>query len=286
MGPLRWAEVPVASAASDPSRRARAKTITAYRNERQCLCASFFWIFVSLLLIASTASVTWAQSAPAAEPGQPAPPGFPAPVPLIWGVPVEVFAGDTDPCYPLDCFAETFAGLHGSLQVVGGAYFCPVGMGPRSTPRFDFAPIDVRLGCILFSPWLDGCCLRGNIEALLELTTSTVLAGPGAIVTGPVALLRYDFVQPGCCLVPYLQGGGGFVYNDGYRDKTQRALGQAGEFYLQATGGLHFLLDPHWSFDIEGGYLHISNADTNARNGGINALGGSLGLTYFFGKAR
>jgi hypothetical protein len=124
------------------------------------------------------------------------------------------------------------------------------------------------------------------VEAVLELTTAPIFFGPGAIVIGPTALLRYNFVQPDCCLVPYLQGGGGFVYNDAYRAKPQRALGQAGEFYLQATGGLHFLLSPHWSFDIEGGYLHISNADTNARNGGINALGGSLGLTYFFGTAR
>ena len=69
-----------------------------------------------------------------------------------------------------------------------------------------------------------------------------------------------------------------------YRDETQRALGQAGEFYLQATAGLHFLVAPHWSLDAEGGYVHISNAGTNERNGGINALGGSIGLTYFFGK--
>ena len=222
MGPLRWAEVPLASATSDPSRRAITKTITAYLNERKCLCARFFWISVSLLLVGWTAPVTRAQPAAAAEPGQLAPLPFPAPVPLVWGVPVEVFADDTEPFYPLDCFAETFAKHHGSLQVVGGAYFCPAGVGPRATPRFDFAPIDVRLGCMLFSPWLDGCCLRGNVEAVLELTTAPVFFGPGAIVVGPTALLRYNFVQPACCLVPYLQGGGGFIYDDGYRDKTQR----------------------------------------------------------------
>jgi hypothetical protein len=96
--------------------------------------------------------------------------------------------------------------------------------------------------------------------------------------------LRYNFVQPDCRLIPYLQGGGGFIYNDAYRDKTQRALGQAGEFYLQANAGLHYMVGPRCSIDAEGGYIHISNAGTNARNGGINALGGSLGVTYFFGK--
>ena len=151
-------------------------------------------------------------------------------------------------------------------------------------PRFNFAPIDTRLGCMLYSPCPDDCLLRGNVEAILEITAAPVIYSFGSIVVGPTVLLRYNFVQPDCRVVPYLQGGAGFSYNDGYRDKEQRALGQAGEFYLQATGGLHFLLNPHWSLDLEGGFIHISNAGTNERNAGINALGGSLGLTYFFGK--
>jgi hypothetical protein len=207
------------------------------------------------------------------------------PAPFVWGVPVEAVTDDADPFCCTDGLAEAFAKHHCTLQVLGGAYFCPVGLGPRSTPHFNFAPIDMRLGCMLCSPWLDGCCLRSNLEAVLELATAAIFSGPGTLVIGPTALLRCNFVQPDCRVVPYLQGGGGFVYEDAYRDKTQRALGQAGEFYLQATAGLHFFLNPHWSLDIEGGYLHISNADTNARNGGINALGGSIGLTYFFGKA-
>jgi hypothetical protein len=205
------------------------------------------------------------------------------PAPSVWSA-VEPIPGEVDPCFPADCSADAFAKHHGSLQVMGGAYFCPVGLGPRVTPRFNFAPIDVRLGCMLYSPCPDDCCLRGNIEAILDLTTAPIFRGPGSIVIGPTVLLRYNFVQPDCRLIPYLQGGGGFIYNDAYRDETQRALGQAGEFYLQATAGLHFLVAPHWSLDAEGGYVHISNAGTNERNGGINALGGSIGLTYFFGK--
>jgi hypothetical protein len=199
-------------------------------------------------------------------------------------MPVELVTDEVDPFSSVDCFAEAFAKHHCSLQVLGGAYFCPVGLGPRTTPRFNFAPIDVRLGCMLCSPHPDDCCLRGNVEALLELTTAPVFGGSGSVIIGPTALLRYNFVQPDWRLIPYLQAGGGFIYNDGYRDKTQRAIGQAGEFYLQTTAGLHFLLSGHCALDVEGGYIHISNADTNERNGGINALGGSIGMTYFFGK--
>jgi lipid A 3-O-deacylase len=241
-------------------------------------------VAASLVFLVLTTAMAQAQPAPATEPG----PGtlFESipPVPFVWGVPVESVPEFADPFSPVDCFAETFAKHHASLQVAGGAYFSPVGLGPRVQPRFNFAPIDVRLGCMLYSPCPEDCCIRGNVEAILELTTAPVFFGFGDIVIGPTILLRYNFVQPDWRLVPYLQAGGGFVYNDGYRDKTQRALGQAGEFYLQATGGLHFLLSPHWSLDIEGGYIHISNAGTNERNGGINAAGGSLGVTYFFGN--
>ena len=203
--------------------------------------------------------------------------------PLIWGMPVEAISDDVAPFSAVDCFAEIFAKHQRSLQVLGGAYFSPVGLGPKTQPRFNFSPIDVRLGCMLYAPCPEDCCVRGNIEALLEFTTAPVFFGFGDIIVGPTVLLRYNFVQPDWRLVPYLQAGGGFVYNDAYRDKTQRALGQAGEFYLQATGGLHLLLSPRCSVDLEGGYIHISNAGTNERNGGINALGGSLGLTFFLG---
>jgi hypothetical protein len=199
-------------------------------------------------------------------------------------MPVEDVTDSMNPFCPPESFAETFAKHQVSLEVLGGAYFSPVHIGPRTQPAFNFAPIDVRLGCMLYAPWPDGCCLRGNIEALLELATAPVFFGFGDLVVGPVALLRCNLVQPDCRLVPYLQGGGGFVYNDAYRDHAQRALGQAGEFYLQATGGVHYLCNPHWALNLEGGYLHISNAGTNERNGGINALGASVGLTYFFGK--
>jgi lipid A 3-O-deacylase len=270
MDPLRQVEVPPTSSAFDRFIRRPPHTLAKER--------------LALLFLVFLASLGQAQVPPSTE-GVPANPfeSIP-PTPYVWAVPLESIPEVADPFSPVDCFAEAFAKHRGTLQVAGGAYFSPVGVGPRVQPKFDFAPIDVRLGCMLYSPCPDNCCLRGNVEALLELTTAPVTDGFGSIVIGPTLLLRYNFVQPDWRVVPYLQGGGGFIYNDGYRDKTQRALGQAGEFYLQATGGFHFLLNPHWSFDIEGGYIHISNAGTNERNGGINALGGSLGLTYFFCK--
>jgi lipid A 3-O-deacylase len=167
-----------------------------------------------------------------------------------------------------------------SCEVNGGAYFSQPGIGPR-TPTFDFAPINVRLGLMLNDPCFPSC-LRGNFEALVEFSTAPIFDGFGDIVLGPTALLRYNWVQPGSRFVPYLQGGAGFVYNNAFEDRNQRAVGEAIEFALKAAVGCHYFVNDHLSLDVEGGYIHISNADLASRNLGINAVGASLGMTLYF----
>ena len=73
-----------------------------------------------------------------------------------------------------------------------------------------------------------------------------------------------------------------FTKRDAYHDPNQRAIGQAVEFYLHAEVGLKCMIAPNLSLDIEGGLQHISNAGLASRNYGVNALGGSIGLTYYF----
>jgi hypothetical protein len=59
-------------------------------------------------------------------------------------------------------------------------------------------------------------------------------------------------------------------------------IGQAIEFTPQASLGFRSLIHPNWSIDAEAMFRHISNANLAGRNDGINALGGFIGLTYFF----
>jgi hypothetical protein len=140
----------------------------------------FQQIIASLFVLASAAAVLAQPTGFEAIP--------PAPSALSVSVEPEPIPEESDPLCPLECFADAFAKHHGSLQVLGGAYFCPVGLGPRTTPRFDFAPIDVRLGCMVYSPRPDDCCLRGNVEAILELTTAPIFVGPGSNIIGPTSL--------------------------------------------------------------------------------------------------
>jgi hypothetical protein len=174
---------------------------------------------------------------------------------------------------------------HVWLQIMSGAVFSPNrGIGPHDAPTLDLAPTDLRVGLTLDCLGREQGILRGNTDIIAELSVWPIFEGFGDIVVGPAGIARYNFVQPGSQFVPYVQAGAGIVYTDAYQDRSQRAIGQAQEFTLQAGVGLHYLLSQTWSVSAEADYLHVSNADLSSRNAGVNALGGMLGVTYRFGK--
>lgn len=170
-----------------------------------------------------------------------------------------------------------------SLQVLGGALFAPTGIGPKTT-TFNTAGLNVRLGWMLSTPSRTGGLLSGNWEAILEMSGAHVVNGFGHYLIGPTLLLRYNFVRPDCRWIPYVQAGSGFVITDAYKDHNQDAIGEAFEFTPQASIGLHYLLRRNLSLDLEGMFHHTSNASLADRNAGINALGGFVGVTYFFDR--
>jgi lipid A 3-O-deacylase len=150
----------------------------------------------------------------------------------------------------------------------------------------DYWQTNLRLECALNQPGPEESFFRGNFEALLEITGSIIYRGPGTYLVGGTALLRYNFVQPEARFLPYVQAGAGIVFNDIYKDQSQDAVGQAIEFTPQASLGFRYLIRPRWSLDAEAMFHHISNANFSDRNDGINALGGFIGLTYFFNPRR
>ncbi len=106
--------------------------------------------------------------------------------------------------------------------------------------------------------------------------------GPGNYLVGGSILFRYNFVQPGSRLIPYLQAGGGGLHSDAAEIPSQRIIGSDFEFLLEADLGFRFLLNDRWSLLAEGTFQHISNGDTAARNVGVNALGGRLGFGWIY----
>ena len=151
----------------------------------------------------------------------------------------------------------------------------------RRRPSFDYELTVVRLGYMLtdvkYSGWL-----RGNYEILLDGFVGPFYQGQGTALGGVGALLRYNFVQPNSRWFPYVQLGGGGLYNDAYHHTEQIEIGSGPEFDLEGTTGISYLLAKNWALSLEFGYRHISDANTSSRNTGVNSFGGLLGLNYFF----
>ena len=168
-----------------------------------------------------------------------------------------------------------------SFQVVSGALFSPFCL-TSPHPVFNYVQTNLRIGRMLDSPTASESVLRGNFEAILELSNSVIYKGSGNYIGGFTALIRYNLLQQNSRLVPYIQTGAGVAYTDAYKDHSQTTIGQAIEFTLQASLGLHYLIDEAWSIDAEAMFHHISNAGLSERNHGLNAVGGFVGLTYFY----
>jgi hypothetical protein len=168
-----------------------------------------------------------------------------------------------------------------SYQVLMGSYFSSH-LGPP-IPKFNYLPVSFRHGWDLGRPWGGDSSVPGHWEFLADVTGAAITSSYGQWFAGSSLFLRYNWADPGSFLVPYTQGGVGGIFTDAYKDPCQRAIGQAFEFYLHAELGLKCFVAPNLSLDVEGGLQHISNANLATRNFGVNALGGSVGLTYYFG---
>jgi len=191
-----------------------------------------------------------------------------------------------DTSEPEDLSSRLFQEDRITLEFMTGAMFSPCGLGPHE-PVYNYQQNNVRLGWMLVSPDdkenpFRDTPFRGNFEALFETTGSYVWETFGTYMVGITGIVRYNFVQPGWIVVPYIQGGAGVIYTNARNWSNQEAIGGNWEFTPQFAGGLKFLIDDNFSFNIEGAFQHISNANTSARNEGVNAYGGFAGFTYYF----
>jgi len=161
-----------------------------------------------------------------------------------------------------------------------GPYFL-FDRGGNERVTVDYLIDSFRFGAMLYNPCGPGI-LRGNLEALGEIFAGGIFHGPGTAVGGISGFLRYNFVQPGACIVPYFQAGGGGVWTDITAQESDNAISLPVEFNLQAIGGIRFIVNSHWSVLTEVGYRHISNASIKDPNYGIDQLGGNLGVAFSF----
>jgi opacity protein-like surface antigen len=170
-----------------------------------------------------------------------------------------------------------FAKGNHEFQLLAGPFF-----SINHAPDFNYAIGTLRAGWMLSTPGGESI-LRGNTEFLVEAFGGGIFDGPGDALVGASLLLRYNFVgSDGASFVPYVQIGAGGVYSDAHEDRDQRLIGSEFSFNLQAGIGFHFFINERWALTLEGSYRHISNANTSDRNTGVDAIGGQIGVSYFY----
>ena len=179
-----------------------------------------------------------------------------------------------------DDFAVAFLRGRLDLQITIGAEISIQDTSPLR-PNIDYGLVAARFGYMIDTARGHGF-FRGNDEVIIEAIAGPIYTGPGSALGGLSLIYRRNFVQPESRFVPYIDLGAGGIYSDASHQKIQRALGTPFEFDLISGLGLRYMMDSHWSIDLELSFRHLSNADFGNRNYGTNALGGLTGLSYSF----
>jgi hypothetical protein len=174
---------------------------------------------------------------------------------------------------------DFITGGQGELIFSDGFYSMAAWPKSRS-PLYSFNETDLQLGYNL--PVIGGSFYRGNFEGLMDLFLWESTREHSGILGGGALGIRYNFVQPGWRLVPYIGGNLGLSGNDLYVQQSQRIIGGPFEFLLQANAGLRYFINKNWGLNIEGGYQHVSNDDIYPRNVGVNQTGGRFGIFCTF----
>jgi Lipid A 3-O-deacylase (PagL) len=197
---------------------------------------------------------------------------------ILPGLFTTAHAGNNAQPLPLAPTHDRFDAGAVELEPMSGVAGAPI-VGNRIS--YHYAVTELRLGWMLYSPRGNGI-LRGNIELLAQLGGGGIFEGPGSEFGTAGALLRYNFVQPSARFVPYIQGGAAAFVSDISENTKQEDVGGTFEADLRAGIGTRFLICRGWSLNTEIFFEHVSNAGTETRNVGINALGGLFGVSRSF----
>ncbi|MBN1508238.1 MAG: acyloxyacyl hydrolase [Sedimentisphaerales bacterium] len=121
------------------------------------------------------------------------------------------------------------------------------------------------------------CPLRGSLEARIELLTGAQYHPEGAYLVGLTPVLRYN-VATGNRWMPFVNVGVGVLLTDiGLPD-----LSTVFQFGPQFGGGCSYFLTDDLALTLEYRFIHISNADIETPNAGVNTHFISIGLSRYF----
>ena len=172
-----------------------------------------------------------------------------------------------------------------TIELGSGALWSNVRSG-KPNAAYTIVPISLTASLKVDDVSLDhelGGILRGQTEFFFRGDYDQIVHGPETHYEGLIVGPRYNFVQPGWKVIPYVEGGVGFVFADSAPDR--QGLGQDFEFTFIAGAGAKYMITDDFSVRLGVEYQHVSNADLSDPpnpNHPIDGLGPKLSFGYSF----
>ena len=172
-----------------------------------------------------------------------------------------------------------------TLELGSGVLWSNVRSGEPNRP-YTIAPISLKASLKIDDVSLDnmfGGILRGYTSFFFRGDYDDILKGPESHYEGLIVGPTYNFVQPNWKLIPYVEGGVGFVFADS--QPQAGGLGQDFEFTFIVGAGARYCITDDFFVRLGVEYQHVSNAGlsepTNPKPS-IDGLGPKLSFGYAF----
>jgi opacity protein-like surface antigen len=186
----------------------------------------------------------------------------------------QAFAGTPQP--PPSLAATEFNPHRFEFAVESGYLFGVINPPRDYQVGAEFITARVRWGVMERDGWL-----RGYNQFYISGIAEPVFKGIENHYFGLNFGMRYNFVQPGRRLVPYVSGGLGLGWIDSHPE-ISGGQGQDFTFNILTAAGISYMIDEHWKVSAGILYQHLSNADQTDPNPSLNLLGPQVGLDYSF----
>ena len=172
-----------------------------------------------------------------------------------------------------------------TLELGAGTSWSNVRSGEPNA-AYTVVPISLTASLKLDDVSLDhflGGYLRGYSEFFFRGDYEQIVHGPENHYEGIMVGPRYNFVQPGWKIIPYVEGGVGLGFADS--NPAQGGLGQDFNFTFEAGAGAKYNICDDFFVRLGVEYQHVSNAglsEPEFPNHPIDELGPKLSFGYSF----
>jgi hypothetical protein len=148
---------------------------------------------------------------------------------------------------------------------------------------YTLVPVDLTASYAVDEVSLDdvwGGVLRGNTDFLFRSANQIVVYGIESRFIGAGFGPRYNFVQPGWKIVPFVEGTVGFAFTNS-RGRTRPVSGDVGQgqdfcFNFGVAAGFRYDITEDWFARLSAVYTHYSNgglSEPERKNHGLDAMG-------------